>query len=96
MKRACDIGKQNKLDPVLRRYILSFAASFGISCLIGGFYLGFDIISHEPAMASPFMENALLNIFIAISCGAAGMIIGAFVGSTLYRIKERKDRKKSA
>ncbi len=96
MRRACEIGKKNKLDPILRRYILSFAAAFGVSCLIGGFYLGFDIISHEPAMAAPFMENALLNIFIAISCGAAGMIFGAFVGSTLYRIKERKDRKKSA
>ena len=93
MKRACEIGKKNKLDPILRRYILSFAAAFGISCLVGGFYLGFDVISHESAMASPFLESALLNIFIAISCGSAGMIFGAFVGSTLYRIKERKDRK---
>lgn len=89
MQRACDIGKKNKLDPELRKYVLSFAIVFGLVSLIAGFYLGFGIISHESVMASPIMEKFFLNTFIAISCGAAGMIIGAFVGSTIYRVKTK-------
>ena len=89
MQRACDIGKKNNLDPVLRKYILSFAIVFGLVSLVAGFFLGFKVISHEAAMASPLMEKFFLNTFIAISCGAAGMIIGAFVGSTIYRVKTR-------
>jgi len=88
MQRACDIGKKNKLDPALRKYVMYGAAPAGLASLIGGFYLGFGFVSHEAAMASPLMEKVFLSTFIAISCGAAGMIIGAFIGSTIYRFRE--------
>jgi hypothetical protein len=45
-------------------------------------------------MASPLMEKVFLSTFIAISCGAAGMIIGAFIGSTIYRFREMGGGKK--
>ncbi|MHB8174109.1 MAG: hypothetical protein ACYDFU_06590 [Nitrospirota bacterium] len=94
MQRACDIGKRNKLDPSLRRWVLSFASLFGFAGLIGGFYLGFGFVTNEAAINSPLMEKFFLNTFIAISCAAAGMIFGAFAGSTIYRIIERVRRVK--
>ena len=96
MQRACDIGKRNKLDPSLRRWVLFFASVFGLAGLIGGFYIGFGFVTGEAAMHSPFMEKLFLNTFIAISCSAAGMIFGAFTGSTIYRIIERYRRAKRA
>ncbi len=94
MQRACDIGEKNKLDPALRRWVLSFASIFGLAGLIGGFYLGFGFVTSAAALHSPFMEKLFLNTFIAISCAAAGMIFGAFTGSTIYRIIERSGRAK--
>lgn len=92
MLRACDIGKRRKMDPALRRWVLSFAAVFGLAGLIGGFYLGFGFVTGEAALAAPLFEKLFLNTFISISCAAAGMIAGAFVGSTIYRLIERSRR----
>ena len=92
MQRACDIGKKNKLDPKLRRWVLSFAAVFGVCGLIGGFYLGFGFVTGEAAANSPMFEKLFLNTFIAISCAAAGMIFGALIGSTIYRFIEKPNR----
>ena len=90
MKRACDIGKQRKIDPALRRYTLVSGAAFGLAGLVGGFFAGFSFVTHEAAAASPLMEKFFLNLFISISGGAAGLIIGAFIGSVAYRIREKK------
>ncbi len=93
MVRACDIGRKRKLDPVLRRYVLATALPLGIACMIGGFYLGFGFVSIEAAYESPMLEKVFLSTFIAFSCGAAGTIVGAFIGSTVYRFKEIRDKK---
>jgi len=93
MQRACDIGKRNKLDPMLRKYTLVCAASLGLVGLIAGFYIGFAFISNDAALNAPIFEKFFLNTFFAISSGAAGMIIGAFIGSTIYRFKERAVKK---
>ncbi len=85
MPRACDIGKRNKLDPRLRRWLLTSAGIFAFIGLVGGSYVGFGIVTGEAALKSPFMDKLFLNSFIAVSGAAAGMIFGAFVGSTLYR-----------
>jgi hypothetical protein len=85
MQRACDIGKRNKLDPRLRRWLLTSAAIFAFIGLIAGSYLGFRIVTAEAAHKSTFTDKLFLNSFIAVSSAAAGMIFGAFVGSTLYR-----------
>jgi hypothetical protein len=90
MQRACDIGKKNKLDPALRRYVLWTGAVCSVISLVAGFYAGFAFISNDAALGAPLSDKIFLNIFIAISCGAAGLIFGAFVGSTVYRIKEKK------
>ena len=88
MPRACDIGKKNKLDPALRRWTLGFGAGFALVGLVAGFYLGFGFVTHEAAQGSPLFEKMFLNTFIAISCAAAGLILGALVGSTIYRFKK--------
>jgi hypothetical protein len=85
MARACDIGKRNKLDPRLRRWLLTSAAIFAFIGLIAGSYAGYGIVTGEAALKSPFIDKLFLNSFIAVSAAAAGMIFGAFVGSTLYR-----------
>ncbi|MGC2424052.1 MAG: hypothetical protein WA666_06850 [Nitrospirota bacterium] len=85
MQRACDIGKRNKLDPRLRRWLLTSAAIFAFTGLIAGSYIGYGIVNGAAAIKSPFMDKLFLNSFIAVSLAAAGMIFGAFVGSTLYR-----------
>ena len=66
MQRACDIGKRNKLDPALRRWVLSFASAFGAAGLIGGFYIGFGFVTSAAALRSPLMEKFFLNTFIAM------------------------------
>jgi len=93
MVRACDIGKKNKLDPVLRKYVLVTAIPLGLAGMIAGFYLGFGFVSTEAAYESPLMEKVFLSTFIAFSCGAACTIFGAVIGSTAYRFKEWKDKK---
>ena len=85
MQRACDIGKRNKLDQRLRRWLLTSAAIFAFIGLLAGIYIGFGIVTADAALKSPFMDKFFLNSFIAVSSAAAGMIVGAFVGSTLYR-----------
>lgn len=90
MQKACDIGKKNKLDPVLRKYVLGTGAVCGLASLIAGFYWGFAFISNDAALGAPLSDKIFLNIFIAVSCGAAGLIVGAFIGSTVYRFKEKK------
>jgi hypothetical protein len=85
LPRACDIGKRNKLDPRLRRWLLTSAAIFAFIGLVGGSYVGYGIVTGDAALKSPFMDKLFLNSFIAVSAAAAGMIFGAFVGSTLYR-----------
>lgn len=94
MARACDLNKKNKLDPVMRRYILGSAAVFGIAGLVAGYYYGLGIVSNEAVIDSPLTEKLFLNSFIAVSAAAAFMIFGAFVGSTIYRFKERSDKNK--
>lgn len=93
MQRACDIGKKNQMDPTLRKYVMYGAAPVGFASLIAGFYLGFAFVSNEAAIDAPLMEKVFLSTFISISCGAAGMIIGAFIGSTIYRFKEYGNKK---
>lgn len=95
VQRACDIGKKNKLDPALRRWVLSFAAVFGLAGLVGGFYVGFGFVTGDAALNAPLMEKLFLNTFVAISCAAAGMIFGAFIGSTIYRFIEKPKRNPS-
>jgi len=90
MQKACDIGKKNKLDPALRKYVLTSGAFFGLACLICGAYLGFRVVTNQAVAGSPFSEKLSICSFIAISCGAAGLIFGAFVGSTVYRFVEKK------
>lgn len=85
MQRACDIGKRNNLDPRLRRWLLTSAAIFAFIGLAAGSYVGYGIVTGAAALKSPFMDKLFLNSFIAVSAAAAGMIFGAFVGSTLYR-----------
>ena len=92
MQRACDIGKKRKLDPVLRRYVLSFAVVFTLVGLVAGYYAGLSFVVNENTVGAPTSQKLFLNIFIAVSGGAAGLIFGAFVGSTIYRIKERKQK----
>jgi len=94
MQRACDIGKKRKLDPILRKYVLVTAIPLGLVCMVAGFYLGFGFVSHESAYESPMMEKIFLSTFIAFSSGGAGTIIGAFIGSTVYRFKEMKNKKR--
>ncbi|MGA2193090.1 MAG: hypothetical protein ABSG42_06915 [Nitrospirota bacterium] len=89
LQRACDIGKSRKLDLVLRRYTLISASVCGLLSLVAGFYLGFGMVTGEPAANSPLFEKLFLNTFISISCGAAGMILGALIGSVIYRFKEK-------
>jgi len=86
MQKACDIGKKNNLDPVLRKYVLISGAFFGLASMICGFYAGFAFISNDAALGAPLSDKIMLNIFISVSCGAAGLIFGAFVGSTVYRL----------
>jgi predicted benzoate:H+ symporter BenE len=92
MVRACDIGKKNRLDPLLRKYILVTSIPLGLAGMIAGFYLGFGFVSVEAAYESPMLEKIFLSTFIAFSCGAACTIFGAFIGSTIYRFREWKDK----
>jgi membrane associated rhomboid family serine protease len=84
LPRACDIGKRNKLDPRLRRWLLTSAAIFAFIGLVAGCWVGYGIVSAAD-IKSPLIDKLFLNSFIAVSAAAAGMIFGAFVGSTLYR-----------
>ncbi|MBI5695697.1 MAG: hypothetical protein HZC51_08165 [Nitrospirae bacterium] len=93
MQRACDIGKKRKMDPVLRRYILVCASVFAAAGLFGGFYLGFGFVTNEAAAEAPLFEKFFLSTFLSISFAAGGMIIGAAIGSTIYRFKERGEKK---
>jgi hypothetical protein len=90
MQRACDIGKKRKLDPVLRRYVLSFAVVFTAIGLVAGYYAGLAFAVNENTIAAPQSQKLMLTSFIAVSGGAAGLIFGAFIGSTIYRFKEKK------
>jgi len=89
MKTACDPARRRRLDPALRRHVMAGGALLGLISLIGGFYLGFGLVTNDAALASPMFEKFWLNIFIAISCGTAGMIVGAFIGGVAYRMRNR-------
>jgi len=93
MQKACDIGKKGKFDPLLRKYLLISGGTLGLVSMIGGFYVGFGVVSNEAVVGSPLLEKIFLTTFIAVSCGAAGLIIGAAIGSTVYRFKERASKK---
>jgi len=90
MQRACDIGKKRKLDPSLRRYTLTSAVIFGLTGLVIGFWAGLKVVSHQNALDAPFLEKFFLNTFLALSGGGMGVIFGAFIGSTVYRLKTKK------
>ncbi len=92
MQRACDIGKKRKLDPALRRYVLSFAVVFMLVGLVAGYYAGLSFVVNENTIDAPMSQKLAMNIFIAVSGAAAGLIFGAFVGSTIYRFIERKPK----
>jgi len=89
MKPACDPSRRRRLDPAFRRYVSAGGAILGMSSLIGGFYTGFSFVSADAALDSPLFEKFWLNIFIAISCGTAGLIIGALIGGGIYKLRNR-------
>ncbi len=89
MRSACDIGKGNKLDALLRRYVLCTGAVCGFAGLLAGSWAGFRLVSNAAAAGAPYTDKVFLAVFIAVSGAAAGVILGAFVGSAVYRLKEK-------
>jgi len=86
MLRSCSARPRKKVDPALRRCTFLSAVLLGFAGLAGGAYYGYGMVTHAAALHAPVFEKVFLTTFISLSCAAAGVIFGGFLGSTLYRI----------
>jgi len=90
MGRSCSAKPRKKVDPALRRCTLRSAVILGFTGLAFGAFYGYRMVTHVSALHAPLFEKVFLTSFISLSCAAAGLIFGGFLGSNIYRIFLKK------